>query len=114
MLHVRLEEPEWDIAETEKLRKILAPAAVEPHVVLDLTGVTFMDSSALSVMVRLYQQRVIDRGFAPSHLVVSSYGVRRVLELAGFQKLWPLHDSLDEALAAARRDEVGGVGPNVG
>lgn len=114
MLHVRLEQPEWDIAETEKLRKILAPAAVEPHVVLDLTGVTFMDSSALSVMVQLYQQRVIDRGFAPSHLVVSSYGVRRVLELAGFQKLWPLHHSLDEALAATRRDELGGVGPNVG
>jgi anti-sigma B factor antagonist len=114
MLHVRLEEPEWDIAETEKLRKILAPAAGEPHVVLDLSRVTFIDSSALSVMVQLYQQRVSDRGFAPSHLVVSSHGVRRVLGVAGFEKLWELHDSLDEALAAARNDEIGGAGPNLG
>ncbi len=105
MLHVRLEEPEWDIAETGKLRKILAPAAIEPHVVLDLSGVTFIDSSVLAVMIQLYQKRVVDRGFAPSHLVVSSYGVRRVFEIAGFEQLWKIHDSLDEALAAARNEE---------
>jgi anti-anti-sigma factor len=88
-------------------------AAVPPDVhgaVIDLTGVGFLDSTAirklfgLTSRLRERRQRV---------LIVTPGGstVLRTLELVEFSRAAPLHDSLDEALADLDSGAVEPAGP---
>jgi anti-anti-sigma factor len=88
-------------------------AAVPPDVhgaVLDLTGVGFLDSTAirklfgLTTRLRERRQRV---------LIVTPRGstVLRTLQLVEFARAAPLHDSLDEALADLDSGAVEPAGP---
>jgi anti-anti-sigma factor len=63
-------------------------------VVLDLSGVTFMDSMGLRVLVEL-RQAVVDAGHAFA-LAAPSRPVDRVLALAGLDKLFDLAEPLME------------------
>ncbi|HEX4721837.1 MAG TPA: STAS domain-containing protein [Pseudonocardiaceae bacterium] len=68
--------------------------------VLDMTGLRFFSSAGLTLLARLDQNR------RESSLDVRLAGDQRVvvlpLELTGMRNLFPIHSSLDEALAAAR------------
>lgn len=78
---------EIDMATCERLRD-----AIEPHlgpgqrIVLDLSGVTFMDSACLSVLVQARGTLSADGGSLilrnPSH------AARRVLSLSGIDRLF--------------------------
>ncbi|HEY0346297.1 MAG TPA: STAS domain-containing protein [Solirubrobacteraceae bacterium] len=78
--------------------------------VLDLTGVGFLDSTAirklfgLTTRLRERRQRV---------LIVTPGGstVLRTLQLVEFSRAAPLHDSLDEALAELDSGAVEPAGP---
>ncbi len=68
-------------------------------VVVDLSSVTFVDSTALGVLVgggkRLRQH---DGALL---IVCGADGIRRILEIAGLAGVFAIHPTLDEALAAA-------------
>ncbi len=69
---IRLAEPEWDIASCDLLYRILAPALTQPDVIIDMSAVTYLDSSCLSKLIKLYveardQKRL--RPFADGHHV---------------------------------------------
>ena len=75
-------------------------AAIDPylgvadHLVVDLSEVTFMDSSGLGVLVAS-AQRVGDGRLT---VVVATDRVRRVMEISGLNQLIPVVDTLQAAL----------------
>jgi anti-sigma B factor antagonist len=85
-----LTAPELDAA----LRGLQAGSSRTP--VVDLTGVTFLASSGLAVLIQA-AQRAEDDG-RRVHLVVSSRAVLRPLEVTGSDQLFTLHRDLPTAL----------------
>ncbi|HEY2475203.1 MAG TPA: STAS domain-containing protein [Candidatus Cybelea sp.] len=106
MLLIRLDEPEWDISTAGKLREALASARREPSVVIDMSNVTYIDSSCLSILMGLYQERVIKKHFAAAHLAAPPYTVRRIFEITGFDALWSVHERIEDAMKAAQAEEA--------
>ena len=73
-------EGELDLATAPELGRILLPAVACPgDMVLDLAGLTFMDSSGLRLLL---QAAKASRGDGPIVIAHSTGAVRRVLELA--------------------------------
>ena len=71
---------------------------VSPHVVLDLGGVTFMDSTGLKVLLTISRRAELAGGsFA---IAGASRTVRRILSLTGLDQTFALHDTLDDVPAA--------------
>lgn len=98
-LVIYLQGPEWDISVKDKLEDALAPALDHPDVVLDLSAVTFMDSTCLGKLVHMYKERVNKHGFRPARLVIKSPNIQRLFRMVEFDKLWPMFGTLEEALA---------------
>lgn len=67
------------------------------RVVVDLTGVTFMDSTGLSVLVGARKRlREHDGALA---IIAADNSVRRLLELTGLDQSFEIYDSLDAAVS---------------
>ena len=72
----------------------LEPAA---HLILDLGGVSFIDSAGVGALVQLFvHRRNQGQTFALTGLTMQSSAV---IQVAGLNKLLPIHDSVEEALA---------------
>ena len=72
--------------------------AAGPELILDLAGVTFMDSRALGLIVHQWQTSLSDgRKFA---LIGVEYSKSKVMWITGLADRLPLYDTLEEALAA--------------
>ena len=90
-----------DLATAPALREHLveilhrgAPA----HLIVDLSQVTFMDSTGLGVLVGA-NRRVQDAG---GHMtVVATEAVQRIMRLAGLQHLWTIVEQLADATGPA-------------
>ena len=94
---------ELDFNTTSELRR-RANAAFEggrSNLVIDLTGVTHMDSSGLAELISCHQRALgLDGGLA---LVVASMPIRRTLEIRGVNHLFTITATRAEALAALSR-----------
>ena len=92
---------ELDLYNAEEVRSALLDAcASEPEVlVVDLADVRFIDSTALGVLIEA-RSRMSDRsGF---RLAAPGLETRRSLEISGLDRHFHVHDTVAEALAAAR------------
>ncbi|MFJ7960309.1 STAS domain-containing protein [Streptomyces sp. NPDC096319] len=69
------------------------------RLVLDLSGLGFMDSSGLNVLIRSVH-RAREHG-GDLYLAAPTPAVRRILEITGVATTIPPHDGVAEALAAA-------------
>lgn len=67
---------------------------VSSHLVLDLSGVTFMDSTGLKVLLSI--QRRVDLAAGSLAVVGTTRSVRRILTLTGLDQTFALYDTLDE------------------
>ncbi|MEV4573777.1 STAS domain-containing protein [Nonomuraea jabiensis] len=67
--------------------------------VLDLSGVSFMDSSGLHLLIQQHQRQ--EEHGTGLHLAAPHERVRRLLELTGVGQLLHTHSTLDQALLAA-------------
>ncbi len=68
-----------------------------PHMILDLSGVNFLDSAGVGSLVSLFvNRRSHGRTFALAGLTPQSSAV---VTVAGLQNLLPVHKTLEEALA---------------
>lgn len=76
-----------------------AAAANHPGVVVDFSGVEFLASVGLSVLVAHHQLGAANG--TPMHLVVGSRAVLRSIKSAQLDQLFTLHSTLEDALAAA-------------
>ncbi len=79
----------------ERIVQALEADAVT-RLVVDLSGTTFLDSSALGVLVGALK-RVRERD-GRLDVVSPPHGVRRVFEITNLDRVLELHDSLESAL----------------
>ncbi|MEV1172115.1 STAS domain-containing protein [Nonomuraea sp. NPDC049784] len=68
------------------------------NLILDLAGVTFMDSRALGLIVHHWQTSLTSG--AKFALIGVEYSKSRVMWITGLAQRLPLYDTLDDALAA--------------
>jgi anti-anti-sigma factor len=89
-------EGELDMLTSGSLEEALAEAEPEDRVVIDLTECTFIDSSAVRVLVAAARDAG-DSGRKVA-LVAQDPGILRVLEIAAVDTILPVHHTLDSAL----------------
>jgi anti-sigma B factor antagonist len=90
---------EADVTNRDELRGILdAEVAQEPGtLILELSGLRFMDSSALHVI--LQANRTLDRQGGVMALVAPQEAVAKMLHLTTADRLIPVFRTVDEAVA---------------
>jgi anti-sigma B factor antagonist len=87
---------EIDVATAPQLREALHGVIAQGHatVVLDLLGVTFLDSTALGVLVGgLKRCRELD---GELHIVVTDARIWKIYEITGLNKVFRIVDALSE------------------
>ena len=94
-----------DLAAERRLRSDLSEAAGVPsrELVLDLRAVTFMDSSALAVLVHANQQ--FQRQGRAIACVTRAGPVQRLLEVTGLRDALQIFDTLEDAAAHVLRND---------
>jgi anti-sigma B factor antagonist len=101
---------EIDLSNTDALRGHLSSLVERGHVVLDLSGVSFLDSTALGVLITV-RRRAADRGTS-IHLA-GAYGTAlRVLQITGLDAHLDLYGHVADAIEAALRARTQIVGRN--
>jgi anti-sigma B factor antagonist len=92
---------ELDLYNAEEVRRALLHACAEkPSVlVVDLGEVRFIDSTALGVLIEA-RSRMADR--QSFRLAAPGLETRRALEVSGLDRHFLVHDTVPEALEAAR------------
>ena len=90
---------ELDLYNAHAVRdELLAAAARAPdRLVVDLSGVTFIDSTGLGVLIEARTKLSNRRAFL---LAAPGLETRRALEISGLDRHFAVHDTLDAALAA--------------
>jgi len=91
---------EVDVATAPRLREQLIELVNDGQhrIVVDLEGVDFLDSTGLGVLVgALKRVRTCDGELA---LVCTESRILKVFEITGLTKVFPIHRSVDEAVAA--------------
>ena len=102
---------ELDVVNSQQFDDYLAEASAgTDRVVLDLSAVDFMDTSALAVVVSHWRRQVDAGGMFL--LAGARYRYTKALWITGLADRLPLYDSVDDALAAARPEP--GTGPAIG
>jgi anti-sigma B factor antagonist len=91
---------ELDLYNAAEVRDTLLQCCAESpeRLVVDLSAVTFIDSTALGVLIEARAKLANRRGFL---LAAPGMETRRALEISGLDRHFAVHESLDEALAAA-------------
>jgi len=94
---------EIDLVTGPQFREQLEQAAgLQDHLIVDLQGVTYLDSKAIHALVRLH-----DRTFSrtPRRLIViaTSPSIRRILSIGGIETVIPVVETEAEALASVRK-----------
>lgn len=69
-----------------------------PPIVIDLSGVPFVDSTCLGVLISMMRQAKQTRGGLS--LAAAQPRVRRALEIAALDEVFPIFASVDEAASA--------------
>lgn len=69
-----------------------------PPIVIDLGGVPFVDSTCLGVLISMMRQARLTRGGL--RLASAQPRVRRALEIAALNDVFPIFDTVDEAAHA--------------
>lgn len=64
--------------------------------IMDFSGVTFMDSSGIGVVIGRYKKLAAKKG--KIYITTVNGSVKRVFELSGMFKIIPLYDSIEQAL----------------
>jgi anti-sigma B factor antagonist len=90
---------EIDVSTAPELRDRLLTAAQNGHgiVVVDLSEVTFLDSTALGVLVSGLKRLRAEGG--DLRLVVTGRSVAKVLEITGLVDVFSIFDTVDGAVA---------------
>jgi len=92
---------EIDVYTAPQLRSALNDAVADGarHLVVDMTGTEFLDSTGLGVLVGgLKRVRTMDGDL---ELVCSSEKILKVFRITGLTKVFTIHPTIDEALGAA-------------
>lgn len=86
-----------DALSVSRLRETLGRLVVGVDTVFDLSGVPFIDSAGLGALIA--GVRRVREGGARAMVVSSRANVVRLLRVTGFDRIAPVHASLDDAVA---------------
>jgi anti-sigma B factor antagonist len=91
---------ELDLYNAHAVREALIGCTEESpdRLVVDLSGVNFIDSTALGVLIEARTRMANRRGFL---LAAPGLETRRALEISGLDKHFNVHESLSDALSAS-------------
>lgn len=91
---------ELDLYNAHEVREALIGCAEEApaRLVVDLSEVTFIDSTALGVLIEARTKLANRKGFL---LASPGLETKRALEISGLDRHFSVHDSLEDALSAA-------------
>jgi len=93
---------ELDLSTHEQLRQPLMEAAGSGStVVIDLAECEFIDSSGIRALLLGHEALANDDGRKPLLIAAPQPQVMRVLEMTGVGEAFPVHESVDGALAEA-------------
>lgn len=76
---------------------LTAMQEIGPSLVLDLSGVTFMDSTGLKVLLAVHQRAQLAGGRLV--LAAATRSVQRVVSITGLDETFEARDSVEEAVA---------------
>ena len=97
---------ELDVTSSQQFDECLSEAgSSSDRMILDLSGVNFMDTSALAVIVGHWRRQVEADGMFL--LAGARYRYTKALWITGLADRLPMYDNVDEALTAARADPGG-------
>ena len=98
--HLVVASGELDISATPRLSTVLAMAAARPggQLVLDLSDVTFIDSTALGTILKAASE--LEESSTALAVVAPDGPVRRLLEMTNLTGRFALYPTRAEALAA--------------
>jgi anti-anti-sigma factor len=97
---------ELDVTSSREFDECLSEAGSgSDRMILDLSGVDFMDTSALAVIVGHWRRQMAADGMFL--LAGARYRYIKALWITGLADRLPMYDNVDEALAAARADPGG-------
>ena len=91
---------EIDVYTAPKLREQIVSLVDEGqyHLIIDMSGVEFLDSTGLGVLVGgLKRVRAHDGSLA---LVCDEERILKIFRITGLTKVFPIHATVDEAVAA--------------
>ena len=90
---------ELDLYNAAEVRSALADASAQfpERIVVDLSEVEFIDSTALGVLIETRTKLKNRDGFL---LAAPGLETRRALQISGLDKLFTVHDTVPEALVA--------------
>jgi anti-sigma B factor antagonist len=91
---------ELDLYNAHAVREALLECCAEApeRLIVDLSGVKFIDSTALGVLIEARTRMSNRRGFL---LAAPGLETRRALEISGLDRHFTVHESLDQALSAS-------------
>ena len=98
--HVVAVRGEIDLFTAPELKQKLTDAIEggKTHIVVDLSQATFIDSTTLGVLVGgVKRLRPKDGSLA---LVCTDENITKIFEITGLDRVFPIHSSRDDALAA--------------
>lgn len=87
---------ELDAYAAPELQAVISASHEDPHVVLDLTAVSFMDSTALGLVARaVRERRELGRKVV---VILPQTPARRIFEITTLDRALPVASSISEAL----------------
>jgi anti-sigma B factor antagonist len=89
---------EIDVYTAPRLREQLLRVAGDGSLIVDLTDVSFLDSTALGVLVGA-MKRQRERG-GTMLIVTTGTRISRLFEITGLSRVFSLYDSVQDAVAA--------------
>jgi anti-anti-sigma factor len=97
---VALKRDEYDIASCDELGLELEETYTRYNMILDVSGVSYIDSTCLSRLLAMRKKRE-ENGFRPARLVLPSGQLRRLFDILTFDEVWPIYTTLQAALKDA-------------
>lgn len=88
---------EYDLVSKEQLRATLATLSGVPRVVLDLSDVTYLDSTVITELIRMRQVRAAS-GLERETLVFQRPSIQKVFDILSMGTVFRLVGTLDEAV----------------
>jgi anti-sigma B factor antagonist len=82
---------------------VAAMREIGPNLVLDLSGVTFMDSTGLKVLLAVHRRAELSGGRLV--LAGATRSVDRIVKITGFDQTFVVCDDVEAAIAACRDAE---------
>jgi anti-sigma B factor antagonist len=96
---------ELDAYVEDDLVGIFKETGHEKRIVVDLAGVSFLDSTALGILVRAVRE--VDGRGGEIRIVLPGGTARRIFEITTLDRVLPVADSRTQALAELDGDQTG-------